>query len=49
LKTGKALSAEDTEYIEIYTSRIRSLLNGGTPTDSHITMRLKRDNPTPGA
>lgn len=43
LKTGKALSQEEMGYIETYTMRIQSLLKGETPTESHITVRLKRD------
>ncbi len=30
LKTGKALSAEESRYVEIYTTRIRSLMNPTT-------------------
>ena len=51
LKTGKVLSADDTQYIETYTIRIRSLLKLSETiepgTDSHITVRLRRDRSSP--
>ena len=44
LKSGKALTAEETKYIEGYTARITSLLASLNPTekgkDTHITIRF---------
>ena len=51
LKGGKTLSAEEIQYIETYTMRIRSLLRDGesgkTSTEPHIKVWLKRDSSAP--
>ena len=46
LKTGKVLSAEEAQYVETYTARIRSLMNPGENIEAskgpHITVRFGR-------
>jgi hypothetical protein len=44
LKTGTVLSAEEAQYVESYTTRIRSLMNPGENITAskgfHITVRF---------